>query len=309
MGGTAIKYGLVEMSVNLPERPCKGGAYKDRDAVAARLRQRCGQAKTDRLNDVLRILLDERFQDVDLLLFPGYTLPVGSKPIPKEVLEAVGKRTVVIETFGAGASKHGGKVSGARLMHVLHKGKALVKPVAQRITTNEDAKDGNRVAEVVAGLRRARRWLVRSHVRCGLIICGEVNVVKHSTQGAKALHDELETRMGPIDLVVNPAHTRTSLEAMRCKRDWLARGRVLLTSANLHGAVKVRQWRKKTSRWVRVCTSSTMTAEVFIGGSLNGRYNRERMVAELGAQTHELHGGHKVTVVEHAAIAKVLATI
>lgn len=308
MGGKAIKYGLVELFVDLPENAHDGDAYEDLDAVHARLRQRCGQAKKDRTDDVLRILRHEALAEVDLLVFPGYTLPVGDDPIPEDVLEAIGPRTVVLETFGAGDTKHGGKALGARRTHVLHGGKPeIAKPVVQQIVTAADAAEGDRVERVVEELREARRWSVRGGARCTLLVCGEVNLVKHSQEGEGwPLHEDLEARLRPIDLVVNPAHTRTRLPAMHAKRDWFATGRSLLTTANLHGPVRVWQYRKETSRWRITRSSSLRTAQLFIGGDAKSRFDRPRMQEDLAADVVPVDGGHMVTVVRRDKIAAIL---
>lgn len=308
MGGEPITYGLVEMFVDLPMNAHNGSAFEDVGAVHARLRQRCGQAKKDRLADVLRILKDERLAGVDLLVFPGYTLPIGEAAIPKEIRDAIGERVVVLETFGAGDGKTPGKTSISRRTHVLYDGKALLRPpVEQQVITASDAEDGDRVTRVVRELRSDRRWTVRGGARCALVICGEVNVVKHSQTGEGwPLHGDLEKRLKPIDVVVNPAHTRTSLPAMHAKRDWFARGRVLLTTANLHGEVRVWKFRKETERWRIARTSSHRTAQLFIGASPVRRYDRDQMRDQLGARVVEVDGGHKVTVIQRARIMEVL---
>lgn len=308
MGGKAIKYGLVELFVDLPENAHDGDAYEDLDAVHARLRQRCGQAKKDRTDDVLRVLRHEALAEVDLLVFPGYTLPVGDDPIPEEVLEAIGSRTVVLETFCAGDTKHGGKSSGTRRTHVLHGSKPmLAKPIVQQIVTAADATERDRVERVVEELEEARRWSVRGGARCALVVCGEVNLVKHSQEGEGwPLHEDLEARLKQVDLVVNPAHTRTRLPAMHAKRDWFATGRALLTTANLHGPVRVWQYRNKTSRWRITRSSSHRTAQLFIGGDTKCRFDRLRMKEALDADIVSVDGGHIVTVVRRDKIAELL---
>lgn len=306
MGETPFTYGLVEMLVDLPENAHDGDAFEDLDAVHDRLRQRCGQAKKDRIADVLRILSHPDLQTVDLLMFPGYTLPIGDEPIPADVLAAIGARTVVLETFGPNDTKHEGKVSGARRMHVLQGGgPVLVTPIVQQIITAHDAEDGDRVEQVVKELRTLRLWTTRG-VRCALVICGEVNVVKHSETGDRPLHEDLEACLTSIDLVVNPAHTRTRLPAMHCKRDWFARGRVLVTTANLHGSVRVWQYRKATSRWRITRASSGKAAQLFIGSPTPRRFNRDQLVDGLGARVVTIDGGHQVTVVEHRKTQEVL---
>lgn len=308
MGSKVITYGLVEMFVDLPENARDNKAYTDLDAVSDRLRQRCGQAKKDRIEDVLRILRHGDLEEVDLLVFPGYTLPVGDDPIPQEVLDAIGPRTVVLETFGAGDSKHGGKMSSTRRTHVLRGGKPLLdEPAVQHIATARDADDGERVERVVNELQAARRWGVRGGARCALLVCGEVNVVKHSQESeGRPLHEDLEKCLQGVDLVVNPAHTRTRLPAMHAKRAWLSSGRALLTTANLHGPVRVWQYRKKTSRWRITRSSSQATAQLFIGGAKGRRFDREGMVTELAAEAVPVDGGHHVTVVTREKIVEAL---
>lgn len=305
MGAKPITYGLVELFVDLPENAHDGDAFENLDAVNDRLRQRCVQAKKDRIGDVLRVLQKEELEEVDLLVFPGYTLPVGNDPIPKEVFDAIGNRTVVLETFGATDSKDDGKVSSMRRTHVLCAGKdVLGEPVVQHIATASGAEDGDRVALIVNELQKARRWTVRGS-NCALVVCGEVNIVKHSQAGEGwPLHPDLEKRLASIDLVVNPAHTRTRLPAMHAKRDWFAKSRALLTTANLHGSVRVWQYRNETKRWRITRSSSHKTAQLFIGG--NKRFDSDLMVKKLEAKVVPVEGGHRVTVVKRSKIQDIL---
>ncbi|MBN8231506.1 hypothetical protein JYK02_28735 [Corallococcus macrosporus] len=271
----SIRYGLVELYVEIPER-----RFQSLSDALVRTIQRQSEK---RLSDVLKILRAPETQRLDLIEFPGWTL-VGEK-VPEEVIAASGGRTVVLEMLpteqsdsasGKRGVKGGAfKDEGARSpitwrTHVIHKG-GVLGPVVQMLVTSGDAGKRNAPTEKMREFKSALSSGARSwETRASLWVCGEVNALYGNG-------DEIEPRVPdlPLDwrLIANPSHRPSKLPAMQAKRAYLSSKGLLLMTANTHS-----QWRDAsgTSRH-----GGYVAAQVFHKGRRLGR--EELSATSIGA--------------------------
>lgn len=270
-----IRYGLIELFVELPERPFPSLS----DALASTIQSQPAR----RLGDVLGILRAPETQRLELIEFPGWTL-VGDE-IPKEVVAASGGRTVVLEMLpaeqldaasgkhsvkGAAPDDEGGISPITWKTFVIHKGKVL-RPVVQKLVTSQDA--GRGVAPTKKTLQfqdelssGARSW----EEGASLWVCGEVNAIYGRGHSLAPWVPDL-----PLGwrLIANPAHRPNKLPPMQDKRCYLSKQGLLLMTANTH------------SRWLDASGKSRprgrIAAQVFHRGH---RLDREELRAtSIGA--------------------------
>ena len=199
------------------------------------------------------VLAHKELLDLDVLVFPGWTL-VGDT-LPSWVAQACGSRVVVIEMLHGSADAVSSKrraypKAGAERgswpwsTYVVEGGSVVVDGVRQIIVAANDVRDddgANRVDQLMRQLQQGgptgRRFAHSMLGECSVLVCGEVNA---------ALIEAGAVRVPPrfprdLSLIVNPAHTPSSLNAMRRKREALSAGRVLVTVANGHSRCEL-EW-------------------------------------------------------------------
>ena len=119
--------------------------------------------------------------------------------------------------------------------HVLRDGRPAVRPVQQVLATAGHVPAlGKRLVEELAD-HVARRWREKTR-EAVLFACGEVNLVSGGGRSnARWDRDVIPaSSVRGRRLVLNPAHTPSTLPAMRDKRAWLSgRGGWLFTTANV----------------------------------------------------------------------------
>jgi len=286
------RVGLVELFVGVKESshsnlPATLMASIRRDAHARRA-------------DVLNILKHPRTAELDLIVFPGWTV-VGTT-LPAEIVKAAKKRTVVLELLlpesstpdGSGktsgktsppkATKGSGSISQQVPWHtyVIHRG-ATLGPFVQRLITGGDAGSGNSPSKSTLDLaddlnRGARSW----SNGCSLWICGEVNALYGKGRSVVPWVDHLPTKW---NVVANPAHTPSKLQAMRDKRAHLSSSGLLLTTANTHSSWRDPAGKRFNAGW--------RAAEAYQGGRQagpNSKWNRASSTFDVG--------DHRVVVIE-----------
>jgi hypothetical protein len=270
-----IRFGIIEMYVELPERPFPSLS----DAIASTIQSQPAQ----RLADVLGLLRAPATQHLELIEFPGWTL-VGDV-VPEEVVAASGGRTVILEMLpaeqmdaasekrtmkGAAPDDEGELPSITWKTFVIHKGKVF-GPVVQKLVTSQDAGQGVTPTEETLQFQKelssgARSW----EAGASLWVCGEVNAIYG--RGGKLEPWVLDL---PLDwrIIANPAHRPSKLPAMQDKRAYLSTHGLLLMTANTH------------SRWMDASGTSQSggwhAAQVFHKGH---RLDREELSAtSIGA--------------------------
>jgi hypothetical protein len=263
------KVGLVELYVELLSVSASVSA-----AVQVALKRQ-SRSREATIRDVLA---HKELLDLDVLAFPGWTL-VG-EALPSWVTKACGNRAVVIEMLhgraDAVASKHraqpkavAGLGSPPWSTYVVQGGSVVVDGARQLIVEANDARgdDGvKRVDQLSSQLQRVgptgRRFSHSMLGEGGVLICGEVN---------SALIEAGAVRVPPrfprdLSLIVNPAHTPSSLDAMRRKRAALSLGRVLVTVANGHSRCEIERAKKDGTVERKVRGPRWHSAECFIDG-------------------------------------------
>lgn len=248
-----MKAGLIELFVDLAPINRKKGLGRA-EAVCRAIR-RLGAARDNNVRAAVEAAKD---LDCGLIVLPGWTI-VADEP-PAWILDLSEGCTLIFECLWPAEGTHG-KEAG-RAMYVARNGKVVVGPISQRIVEADDlwrnntclSPDAISLAKEIAA-PTPRRWNAGGTLgRSLLMVCGEVNIVGDEVEGPEGdrhhqgfHHEEVlaagltEDRLRANGLVVNPAHTATSVEAMRVRRRWLSqRGWVLLT-ANTHSA-----WTKST---------------------------------------------------------------
>lgn len=251
------KVGLVELHVEL----LAGTSTTSRSLAVAE----SAAAAPRRAAQVEALLADERWKDLDVIVFPGWTLP--GTTLPAWALAASHDRVIVLElvdstqmSFATKASKTDDDETDEETgddeplefpwtTYVLHRGRAVV--AAHQAFASGGQASAPRRAQLLRLLGEdspGQRVLDAPPIgRIGLLVCGEVNVVA-KRGGVCAVPGELEG----LDLVVNPAHTPGRLQAMRDKRQAISAGRVLVTTANTH------------SRWNHA--AAHVAAECYVDG-------------------------------------------
>lgn len=213
---------------------------------------------------------DEKVADLDLVVFPGWTLP-GAE-LPDWALAASERRVIVLELLDPTVEGFAGKASKVSVdnereeepsqeepllpwtTYVLCGGHQVVK-ARQRFASAAQASP-ELCADLLDLLNKdgvtGRAFTDPKLGRAGLMVCGEVNVV--SKRGGNC---NLPSDFPALDLVLNPAHTPGRLQAMREKRQALSMGRVLVTTGNTH------------SRWNRdgdTGSAAYVAAECYVDG-------------------------------------------
>jgi hypothetical protein len=289
------RIGLVELFVDVKESshsilPATLMASIRRDADARR-------------EDVLNILKDPRAAELDLIIFPGWT--VVDTTLPTEIVQAARQRTVIIELLLPSSKASSPKASSPKASspkaslkvsndpgsageqipwrtYVVHRGKTL-GPFIQRIITSSDAGSGDTPSEPMLDFTNELKGGERTWSDgCALWICGEVNALYGRGDRVVPWVDDL-----PLDwaVVANPAHTPSRLQAMRDKRAHLSSSGMLLTTANTHGPWKDSAGNQYKAGW--------RAAEVYREGEPVG-WDSARGKA---SSTFDV-GQHRVVVVE-----------
>ena len=180
-------------------------------------------------------------------------------------------------------------------MYVARNGKVVVGPIFQWIVEADDLwRDTTCLSLAAISLAREiaaptpRRWNAGGTLGGSLLlVCGEVNIVGDEVSGPKGNrhhqgfhHEEVlavgltTDRLRAHGLIVNPAHTATSVEAMRAKRRWLSQGGWVLLTANTHSA-----WTKCTDEGPKRGASSWNAAAAWNLGEDRG----EVLTSERGS--------------------------
>jgi len=232
-----MRIGLIELHVDLRRRP----ASEVRAAIVANPRAR------ERL---VRTALDEaREKRCGVVLFPGWTL-VTHRPhaLPSWLRAASAGRTIICECIPPRSArpKTGGKVGNDPMFdgwfHVVRDGTSVLQPVKQVLSeAHHVARYGSELAREL-GRSDARRWR-EGGVRAIFMACGEVNIVSGGgpSEASWRRTDLSDPTRDGARLVLNPAHTPSSPQAMRDKREFLSRGGGwLMTTANVYTADRSR---------------------------------------------------------------------
>jgi hypothetical protein len=265
MAKDTVCLGLVELHVDLDQqRPVDNPKTLVREAAA-----RDGASRT---STVKAILASADLADVDVLVFPGWTMT--GQALPDWVPKLAGSRTVVIEMDeGDGAEEAGGKMRRANApwpawtTYLVHGGNAQVEGVRQRFAESDDATPDSCASLVgeLSAIGGARSFGDPTLGRVGMMVCGEINAIYTPVSKPAEFPEGFPT----LDLVLNPSHTYTPLRAMHAKRRALSdRGAVLATTAHVHS-----QWNRNGETGPRV----NAAAKVFVDGEEIER-NEERAV-------------------------------
>lgn len=248
-----MKAGLIELFVDLAPVDCKEGLGRA-EAVCRAIR-----ALGDDRDRVVRATV-KAAKDLDcgLIVLPGWTV-VADEP-PAWLLKLSKGCTLIFECLWPAAGTHG-KEAG-RAMYVARNGEVVVGPIFQWIVEADDLwRNTTCLSPAAISLAREiaaptpRRWNAGGALGGSLLmVCGEVNIVGDKVSGPEGHrhhhgfhHAEVLAVGLTMDglrangLIVNPAHTATSVEAMRVRRRWLSQGGWVLLTANTHSA-----WTKST---------------------------------------------------------------
>lgn len=275
-----LRYALVELRVQIPTGVVYSGAAS---AVKAAV-----NADPQRQATVEEILDRSELKAADVILFPGYTLV--SKTMPKTVAQKVRDRYVVLELMAA--DKTGDDATPKRRWRrtfVLGPGGRLCGPVRQWVITSDDAWNNAggasdetlRVVAELDGERAPRRtWSSRGRTDTSLMVCGEVNIAYPEQKGPTwAVDPRLLDVLAGRGVIMNPAHTPSTLPAMQRKREWLSERRALLTTANVHNGFTKK---KRAAPYVGKARKQPVGAEAYIDGR---RYNAAEIQGWHGAAT------------------------
>lgn len=281
-------YALVELHVTVSTK----GIHNDRSAAVRRAIAR----DKSREQAVIDILNDPALKSADVIMFPGWTVRHDAAPdqVPPNVLKTIGSREVILETFGGTG---GDKEIRDRWFHVLHGTTDVLGPISQWVVTANQARLGggpslasmNLAAEIASKTNPQRRWSGQNNVPSALLVCGEINVVQAGTP-PYFIVPSIGPNLAPSEVIFNPAHTPTSLQKMRDKREFLSLGKLLLTTANIHSQFRYWCWRKSTKRWRGRLVTARTAAEAFIDGT---QYNAAAL-ASMGRLL--LVGNHRVLI-------------
>jgi hypothetical protein len=190
-----------------------------------------------RLVAVTAALQKARCAGAALVLFPGWT--VARQADLSALLPDTEGITAVLEVAGDGDSKRTAKGSRPGRTYVVANGKVIAGPIEQRIMDSKDVRRKPTNVRLLRSELNALRVFDVAGRRFGVLICGETNVMKAKgghrgkwNQGAECFAD---LDLSSIDVILNPAHTRTRLPRMHQKASrWaaLTRGKLVLHTAN-----------------------------------------------------------------------------
>jgi hypothetical protein len=283
-----MKFGLVELYVHL---------HGIREATQTNAVMQGIRRDPDRANAVRRALDEAKRADCSFVLFPGWTLVEDGPPAWLLALSA--GRTVVFEYLAPDrAQGKGGAAGKGQAAPAASKGRSspddtevpswcswrscvavdgrlVVGPAPQYVAEAPELWGGEdlspRGSTLVQSLQRpgpdGRRWTIPGVGAAMLVVCGEVNFVGgggpadcYNWESVEAA-GLTEEGLAGVRCVVNPAHTLSSLQALRDKRAWLSRGGLLLQTANIHsggwektgesGSVPGRASHEAARAWVR----------------------------------------------------------
>lgn len=247
----AFRFALIELYCDLLQSPSGWLPTLLSDTLRA-----APEAREQAVRDVLAAL---RGIEVQVVVFPGWTL-VGNE-VPEWVTEATEGRTFAVEMLPPEAEE-------PAQAFVIRDRQVLVGPVAQLFWSGDDvgyigspSEEAVQLAAELAGAAPDRRWSETAWPSAGLILCGEVNVIK--TEGGNT--EPTVAGLPSFDLILNPAHTPSKLPAMTTKRRYFSRMRpngVLLSTATIHG-----QWKQINKKGKEVTgKSGHVAAEAFQAG-------------------------------------------
>lgn len=243
-----MKAGLIELFVDLAPVDCEEGLGRA-DAVCRAIRG-LGAARDHEVKAAVEAAKDLNCR---LIVLPGWTI-VADEP-PAWLLNLSKGCTLIFECLWPAGGTHG-KEAG-RAMYVARNGEVVVGPIFQRIVEADDLwRNATCLSPEAISLAREiaaptpRRWNAGGTLGGSLLmVCGEVNIVGDKVSGPEGHrhhhgfhHVEVlavgltKDRLRANGLVVNPAHTATSVEAMRAKRRWLSQKGWVLLTANTHSA-------------------------------------------------------------------------
>lgn len=235
-----MKAGLVELGVDVSgfEAWDAGGAI--RQAVRANPKQR--------LRTVLESITAACKADCDLIVLPGYT--VASRHPPTEIIELSKGRTIVFECLWPRAPEASKRARRPWWSFVARDERLISSGVRQWFSSSNEVTPGGLLGagttELLRELREGtpRRWKVDG-VAFTLLVCGETNLVRGFVDAAGARRCGLPAAVparverwvrGAGRVVLNPAHTWSTLPWMADKRVWLSQGGWYLHTANRHSS-------------------------------------------------------------------------
>lgn len=238
-----MKIALVDLFVDLEGLT----AQKEPTEESLAMRNAIRRARKTRKQSVIEALRAARKAGANAVVFPGWTL--HGTTVPQSVLQETADLTVVLETFvrTTGAKRH-------TTCYVI-RDRQIEKTIIQRFVQGKDVLEGSALSapakKLVDEILNGDRDVKIGNMTALVLLCGEVNLVGGGSDGANTAYhrDEVLAYKGngktqtltakglsQRPLVINPAHTPTTVNAMRVKRSWLSSGGTLVTTANTRSA-------------------------------------------------------------------------
>lgn len=232
-----MKVGLIELEVDISQRTAADAGAAIRETLRANPASRMTTA-LDALDAALR-------EKCDLIVMPGYT--VVSRHPPQEIIDRSKGCTIVFECLWPRRRDADKRVDRPWWSFVAKDGRLIVAGVRQWFSSSADVAHAGTLSpeasQLFRELREAtpRRWKAGDR-KCTLLICGEVNLVRGALVNgspqcrlADGAPRGTEGRVhGGGRIVINPAHTWSTLTWMARKRAWLSEDGWTLHTANTH---------------------------------------------------------------------------
>jgi len=232
-----MKVGLIELEVDISQRTA--------DDAGAAIRETLRANPASRMTTALAALDAARDEKCDLIVMPGYT--VVSRHPPQEIIDRSQGCTIVFECLWPRRKDADKRVDRPWWSFVAKNGRLIVAGARQWFSSSADVAPAGTLSpeanQLLRELREAtpRRWRVGGH-KCTLLICGEVNLARGSLVNGrrqcrlpKGAPVGTKRRVrGDGRVVINPAHTWSTLTWMASKRAWLSEDGWTLHTANTH---------------------------------------------------------------------------
>ncbi len=232
-----MKVGLIELKVDISQ--CTA------DDAGEAIRETLRADPASRMTATLAALDAARDEGCDLIVMPGYT--VVSRHPPQEVIDRSKGCTIVFECLWPRRTDADKRVERPWWSFVAKNGRLIVAGARQWFSSSSDVAPGGTLSPEAKQLLRElregspRRWKLKGH-KCTLLICGEVNLARGTSVNGqrrcrlpkrRPVGTERRVR-GEGRLVINPAHTWSTLPWMATKRAWFSEGGWTLHAANIH---------------------------------------------------------------------------
>lgn len=232
-----MKVGLIELKVDISQCTASSAGTAIRKTLRA--------DPATRMETALAALDAARDKDCDLIVMPGYT--VVSRHPPQEIIDRSKGCTIVFECLWPRRKDADKRVSRPWWSFVAKDGRLIVAGVRQWFSSSSDVAPAGTLSPEASQLLRElregtpRRWLVDGH-KCTLLICGEVNLARgalvngqHQCRLPDGAPSGTEGRVrGGGRVLINPAHTWSTLTWMAKKRAWFSEDGWTLHTANTH---------------------------------------------------------------------------